>query len=157
MDIKQIVNSKGSKGAAAAAPGVNDAAQDLHLLHSISHANSFPLSENGSERGTSPHGSEHSRYSTPRLVGPMGGMNGQPNMRYPSPAAMQSPLPMIQQAYRPENGYESGVMQQDDPGRQLQGDNVPQKAFPCSTCGKGFARRSDLARHGKLNRIECVN
>ena len=149
MDIKQIVNSKGSKGAAVAA---NDAAQDLHLLHSISHASSFPLSENGSERGTSPHGSEHSRYSTPRLVSQMNGMNGAPNMRYPSPAAMQNPLPMLQQTYRPENGYESGGMQQDHTGEhgRQSGDNVPQKAFPCSTCGKGFARRSDLARHGKF-------
>jgi hypothetical protein len=153
MDIKQIVNSKGPKGGAiAVAAAANDAAQDLHLLHSISHASSFPLSENGSERGTSPHGSEHSRYSTPRLVGQMNGMNGAPNMRYPSPSAMQNPLPMLQQPYRTENGYENGMMQQDnisEPGRQLPGDGVAQKAFPCSTCGKGFARRSDLARHGK--------
>jgi hypothetical protein len=27
----------------------------------------------------------------------------------------------------------------------------PPKAYPCSTCGKGFARRSDLARHGMLH------
>jgi hypothetical protein len=150
MDIKQIVNSKGSKGAAAAAAAAaaNGAAQDLHLLHSISQANSFPMSETGSERGNSPHDSERSRYSAPRLLN---GINGAPDMRYPSPTAMQNPLPMLQQPYRPDNGYDGGMMQQNSQGiaRQPSGDGTAQKAFPCSTCGKGFARRSDLARHGK--------
>lgn len=154
MDIKQIVNSKGPKGAAAAAAAAaaNGVAQDMHLLHSISQANGFPMSETGSERGNSPHDSEHSRYSAPRLVGQMNGMNGAPNMRYPSPTVMQNPLPMLQQPYRPENAFDNAAMQQDGnrgPVRQGPGDGVVQKAFPCSTCGKGFARRSDLARHGK--------
>jgi hypothetical protein len=149
MDIKQIVNSKGPKGAAAVA-AANGAAHDLHLLHSISQANGMPMSDTGSERGNSPHDSEHSRYSSSRY-GQLNGMNGAPNtMRYPSPtAAMQSPLPMLQQPYRPENGFDNGMMQQENtrPPRQA-GDGAAQKAFPCSSCGKGFARRSDLARHG---------
>jgi hypothetical protein len=149
MDIKQIVNSKGSKGAAAAAAAANGTAQDLHLLHSISQANGMPMSDTGSERGNSPHDSEHSRYSAPRY-GQLNGMNGGP-MRYPSPTAMQNPLPMLQQPYRHDNSFDNGMMQQENtrPGRQT-GDGVAQKAFPCSSCGKGFARRSDLARHGKL-------
>lgn len=149
MDIKQIVNSKGSKGAAAAA-AANGTAQDLHLLQSIQQANSIPMSDAGSERGNSPHDSEHSRYSVARYGPPMNGMNGAPNnMRYPSPTAMQNPMPMIQQPYQPNNGFDNGMMQQDTvrPARQADG---AQKAFPCSSCGKGFARRSDLARHGEL-------
>jgi hypothetical protein len=146
MDIKQIVNSKGAKGAAAAA--ANGTAQDLHLLHSISQASSMPMSDTGSERGNSPHDSEHSRYSAPRYS-QMSGMNGGPNpMRYPSPTAMQNPLPMMQQPYRHENSFDNGMMQQENAPRGRQ-PAESQKAFPCGTCGKGFARRSDLARHGK--------
>jgi hypothetical protein len=67
MDIKQIINVNGPKGTAvAAAAATNGAARDLHLLQSISHVNSFPLWESGSERGTSSPGSEPSRYPTPR-------------------------------------------------------------------------------------------
>lgn len=146
MDIKEIVNSKGPKGAAAAAAAAaNGAAQDLHLLHSISQANSIPMSDTGSERGNSPHDSEHSRYSAPRF-GQLNGLNGGPNgLRYPSPTAMQNPLPMLQQPFRAENGFDNSMMQENTrPGRP----SAEGKAFPCSTCGKGFARRSDLARHG---------
>lgn len=165
MDIKEIVNSKGVKGAAAAAAAsASGQAQDLHLLQSISQANSLRMSDTGSDRGTSPHGSEHSQYSTPRMG--MSGMNGAPTgMRYPSPPTMQGSMPMMQQPYRPDVTFDNGMMptqqqqQQQQPQpqppldnttRQRQpGDPTVTKAFPCSTCGKGFARRSDLARHGE--------
>ena len=151
MDIKEIVNSKGPKGAAAAAAAAaaNGAAQDLHLLHSISQANSIPMSDTGSERGNSPHDSEHSRYSGPRF-GQLNGLNGGPNgMRYPSPTAMQNSLPMLQQPFRPENGFDSSMIQQES--TRVGRPPAEGKAFPCSTCGKGFARRSDLARHGRFS------
>lgn len=146
MDLKEIINSKGPKGAAAAAAAAaNGAAQDLHLLHSISQANSIPMSDTGSERGNSPHESEHSRYSGARF----GQLNGGPNgMRYPSPTAMQSALPMLQQPFRPENGFDNSMIQQEN--TRVGRSSAEGKAFPCSTCGKGFARRSDLARHGRL-------
>lgn len=162
MDIKEIVNSKGVKGpaAAAAAASASGQAQDLHLLQSISQANSLRMSDAGSESGTSPHGSEHSQYSTPRMG--MNGMNGAPNgMRYPSPPSMQGSMPMMQQPYRPDVAFDNGMMptqqpQQPENTRQRQpGDVTVTKAFPCSTCGKGFARRSDLARHGKF--LQRVN
>lgn len=153
MDIKEIVNSKGSKGAAAAAAAVHGAGHDLHLLQTMSQATNFSMSDTGSNRSNSPHDSEHSRYSAPRL---MNGMGGTPtDMRYPSPTAMQNPLPMLQQPYRPDNGYNGNMMQQNNgqivgPNMHVLPDGTAPKAFPCSTCGKGFARRSDLARHGML-------
>lgn len=156
MDIKQIVNSKGGPKAAAAAAAANGTVQDLHLLHSISQANSIPMSDTGSERGGSPHDSEHSRYSAPRY-GQMNGMNNVPNpMRYPSPTAMQNPLPMLQQNYRADSSFDNGMMQQQPQQQETtrsarQSGDPAHKAFPCGTCGKGFARRSDLARHGSYS------
>ena len=44
------------------------------------------------------------------------------------------------------NHHEDGP---DDSGSSRQNSNGSVKAFACTTCGKGFARRSDLARHGK--------
>jgi hypothetical protein len=51
----------------------------------------------------------------------------------------------------PDHTY-AQQQQQPDPQQQVgraASDTGPPKAFACSTCGKGFARRSDLARHGK--------
>jgi hypothetical protein len=116
-------------------------------------------SENGSERGVSPHQSDSSRYSSqqpPQIsYPPMPGhnMNG---MRYPSPTQMQAPIPMMNNSNYIPNPPEHTYPQQQTPDQQNQqsggrpaSDTGPPKAFPCSTCGKGFARRSDLARHGK--------
>lgn len=158
MDIKQIVNSKGAKGAAATANG-GVQAQDLHLLHNM-HVG-MPMSDTGSERGNSPHDSEHSRYSAPRYAPPMTSGNLAPDgLRYPSPTSMQHPLPMMQQPYRAESTFDNGMIPQQQsqaPAARQPADSVAQKAFPCSSCGKGFARRSDLARHGMWSLFELPN
>ena len=120
-------------------------------------------SENGSERGVSPHPSDSSRYSSqapqqqlpsyPAI--PPQHLNG---MRYPSPSQMQAPMPMLNNnnyiPTPPDHAYAQQQQQLPDPQSQHNGgrpasDAGPPKAFACSTCGKGFARRSDLARHGK--------
>jgi uncharacterized Zn-finger protein len=59
-----------------------------------------------------------------------------------------NPNPQPDQTYAPQQ-----QQQQSTPAPQANGratDTGPPKAFACSTCGKGFARRSDLARHGTI-------
>lgn len=136
------------KGGAAGMQGLHP---DAHQFHLQSHANRS-MSENISDRGTSPHGSEQSRYSSAPSMNQVNLMSMNGNMRYSSPTTMQTPLPILQ-GYRHDSGYETSVMAQNNTQvaqRESPADTSAQKAFPCSTCGKGFARRSDLARHGKL-------
>lgn len=142
----------------------------------VPNGNSRIKSENGSERGVSPHTSDHSsRYSsqTPQNNLAYQQMASQlaNGMRYPSPQLQQQTnmTPMIQHSYHPNTNSDQSYqpqaqlgavqqpVQQDqvsmDGGRQSTGSTGLPKAFACSTCSKGFARRSDLARHGKLKLI----
>ena len=128
-------------------------------------------SENGSERGVSPHPSDpSSRYSSqappaihPAAYPPQGMNSLAPGMRYPSPSQLHQQMPLIQHSYHPASNdpaYAQPPMNtapppvqdtqpQQEGTQRSTGSGLP-KAFACSTCGKGFARRSDLARHGKL-------
>nr|POE47079.1 zinc finger protein 2 [Quercus suber] len=134
-------------------------------------------SESTSERGVSPHASEHSsRYSsqTPQQNGMAFSQmasqlaNGMAHARYPTPPQQQhmqqNPMPIISHSYHPNQAQDQsyqqqaqmGAIQQTAPqehsplegGRTSTGSSGLPKAFACSTCAKGFARRSDLARHG---------
>jgi hypothetical protein len=122
-------------------------------------------SENGSERGVSPHPSDSSRYSSQQPQQPLPSYPAIPQQhmngmhRYPSPSPMQASMPLLNNnAYipqPPDHAYAQQQQQQQLPdhqqhqGGRTASDTGPPKAFACSTCGKGFARRSDLARHGK--------
>jgi hypothetical protein len=126
-------------------------------------------SETGSDRGGSPHSADGSRYPGAPHPGPVPAYTQMGNyptdMRYPSPTAagLGVPTPMMNGYSNPQDPSGYGQRGLPDPGTpqgaptgQTQGganirmapDNGPPKAFACSTCGKGFARRSDLARHG---------
>lgn len=118
-------------------------------------------SETGSELGNnSDHSSGYSSRSTKALQA----MPNMPNgMRYSSPSQLQHPMSIITGSYAAQNlGLENGYMpgqHQDEqqnqaenlsnPGRTSGNEAV--KAFACTTCSKGFARRSDLARHERIH------
>ncbi|GAB1192319.1 hypothetical protein APSETT444_001510 [Aspergillus pseudonomiae] len=78
---------------------------------------------------------------------PLGQMpNMHPDMRYQPQTHPNSALPLLQNPYVP-GGYTSAPPMPNGGAPQGRTDPPP-KTFHCGTCSKGFARRSDLARHG---------
>lgn len=143
----------------------HDMSTPQYTHHNLYVPNGRIKSENGSERGVSPHNSDQSsRYPShaPSLhPGFSQSMNGMQNgMRFPSP--IHPTMPLIQHSYHPNGPSDASYSQHNmqsvqqlqdqtqSEGRLSTGSTGLPKAFACSTCGKGFARRSDLARHGKI-------
>ncbi|KAL8968945.1 MAG: hypothetical protein Q9183_002234 [Haloplaca sp. 2 TL-2023] len=156
MDIDNMLNGKGSAAAAAAAAVTGNGLQ---------HApNAFPTSDS-SESGSGlesisgrntvlPSRSSRVLQSLPYAASPIHTYS-QGNIQPAMPMLASSP-----DAQR--SGYENGYAHSPgDPDSQQQtgqslmfaaaGGGETVKAFACATCGKGFARRSDLARHERIH------
>lgn len=152
MDITNILNRKGSAAAAAIAAAAAAAAStpEQHFHQQLAQVSTRLPSDSDSELLASPYGSDSSRYMPRHNQGMQPMTNIPDGFQYPSPTAMQAQLPMLQNGLMAQGSFDNGYAQDD-----LQGSGRPalgsptHKAFPCSSCGKGFARRSDLARHGQ--------
>ena len=151
MDLPNILNNKG--GAAAA--------EQLQQHFGDPHVNGHrALSDTGSERGVSPHMSDqHPSRFVPRPAA-FSSINMANAQRYTEPVALPQHYPLMSNPYpTPTASIDGGFVQAHQNGDYQrtptdvtpgQNDlNAQAKAFACSSCGKGFARRSDLARHGE--------
>lgn len=140
MDLPNILNNRGGSGMALA--------NQQHLQH-YADLSGRAMSDTGSERGMSPHLSDrgqHMRAGQQQLQALS--MDHLPQQHYHHHQFSMGSNPYPTPTGSIENGYGQTPDEQ-----QLQtpvsDGGVQPKAFACRTCAKGFARRSDLARHGE--------
>lgn len=149
-----MLNNKSSAAVAAAERQFHQ--QYAHVVQDR------PTSDAGSQNESS---SEHSSGYSSRSTRPLQAMPHVPNLpngvRYDPSTQLEHPIALLASRYPThnlglENEYTQGPYQDAQghhPSRSSGGSEAV-KAFACATCGKGFARRSDLARHGRWHLVQ---
>lgn len=141
MDIDNILNTKGSAAAAAAAAD----AQLRLQLGQAAQMNARTNSDMGSDQSS---GSSHKQ--------PFHQMSNYPaTISYPS-SARQHGSQMMSNGFLPGDNQGERYAQSGDSNSGRRANDGAPKAFACSTCAKGFARRSDLARHGRIASLDTL-
>ena len=138
MDFTTILNRKNSVAAAAAAEA------QLHQHYLQSAQMNQQMNQHSPNMKAEPGAPDNAVNAYPPHA-PVQMDSGLAESFYYAQASGSAPRNM---GYVP-GGYTGEPQMQQAPvpsGRP--GAEAPPKTFHCSTCNKGFARRSDLARHG---------
>jgi hypothetical protein len=131
MDIGNILNAKGNAAAAAEARRQQQLAQATPMSNESN-------SDMGSEQG--------SISSQPQPLHPSSSI---PN-KYPSPIPTAQNMHIMPSGFQADAAQDNAYPQNGDVNALRPTSDQTSKSFACSHCNKGFARRSDLARHGKI-------